>query len=358
MSEFLKNLKTKMKDEDTHILADGTQSAEFTGFIDTGSYALNALLSGSIYGGMADNKVLALAGPSSTGKSFFKIAIEKSFQKQFNDAVVVDYDTESATTKEMYSSRGIDPKRVIIVEPDSIQRFRSHVVKLLDTYLESPTDERPKMIIALDSLGNLSTEKEIGDITEGKDTRDMTRAQLVRGAFRVIRLKLAKAKIPMIVCNHVYDAIGSLFPTQEMSGGGGLKYSSDVICFLSKKKDKDGTEVIGNLITVKLIKSRLTKENSHIEVKLDYKKGLDRYHGLLPIALKYGIFTKLAKGIDIAGKRVYEKQLNESPETYYTTEVLEQIEEACKKEFLYGNYSSDTPVIKQEVETEVEQLDD
>jgi RecA/RadA recombinase len=334
MTDFITSLVKSLKDENTHVLSSGSNSAEFGGFIDTGSYAFNALLSGSIFGGMADNKVLALAGETSVGKTFFKLAIEKYFLESKPNSIVVDYDSESATTKDMYTSRGIDPAKVIISEPESIQKFRSHIVNLLDAYLAS--DKRPPMIISLDSLGNLSTEKEISDISEGKDTRDMTRAQLIRGAFRVIRLKLAKAKVPMIVTNHTYDVIGSYVPMKEMSGGGGLKYTADAIVFLSKKKDKDGTDVIGNIIRIKLTKSRLTKENSEVEVKLNYRTGLDRYYGLLPIALKHGIFTKLAKGIEINGKRVYEKELDAHPQKYYTQEVLQLIDQACKKEFSYG----------------------
>jgi RecA/RadA recombinase len=335
--DFVRNMQKKIKDEFTSVLDDGETSAQYTSFIDTGSYALNALLSGSIYGGMADNKVIALAGESSVGKTYFKLAIEKHFMELFPGSFTLDYDTESATTKEMMTSRGIDPKRVIVSEPESIQKFRTHCVKFIDEY--SKMADRPRCLVSLDSLGNLSTDKEIADMGGGSDKRDMTRSGLIRGAFRVLRLKLAKANIPMIVTNHTYDVVGAYVPTKEMSGGGGLKYAADVICYLSKKKDRDATDtkdVKGNIITITLHKSRLTIENKKVSVRLSYQTGLDRYYGLLDIALKHGIFVKLAKGIEIAGKRVYEKELDAHPELYYTPEVLAKLDEACKKEFLYG----------------------
>ena len=114
----------------------------------------------------------------------------------------------------------------------------------------------------------------------------MTRAQVLKGAFRVLTLKLGKAKVPMIVTNHTYDVVGSMFPTKEMGGGSGLKYAASSIVYLSKKKEKDGTEVVGNIIHCKNQKSRLTIENKMVDVRLMYERGLDRYYGLLELALK------------------------------------------------------------------------
>ncbi len=215
--DFVRQMQKLIKDDYTSVLEDGEVSAEYGSTIDTGSYALNALLSGSIYGGLADNKVLALAGETSVGKSFFTLAIEKAFMDTFPGSFTLKYDTESATNKEMMKSRGIDPKRVIVSEPESVEKFRTHCVKFVDEYMKAPT--RPRCMVSLDSLGNLSTNKEVTDITDGTDKRDMTRSGLIRGAFRVLRLRLAKAKIPMIVTAHVYDVIGAYIPTKEMGGG-------------------------------------------------------------------------------------------------------------------------------------------
>jgi len=218
MTSFLKNLCEQLKDEDTSIVADGQGSAEFSGCIDTGSYILNAVLSGSIYGGVPNNKITAFAGESATGKTFFVLGIVKSFLDSHPEAGVMYYDTEAAVTRQMMEERGIDTKRVIVAEMDTIQRFRTHAIKTLEFYEKSGKD-RPPLMMVLDSLGLLSTTKEMEDTAEGKETRDMTKAQVIKAAFRVLTLKLAKVKVPLLVTNHVYAAVGSYVPTNEISGG-------------------------------------------------------------------------------------------------------------------------------------------
>ena len=337
MSDFFRNLVKDLKDEDTSMASDGTGSAEFGGFIDTGSYALNAVLSGSIYGGVPDNKVTAFAGESATGKTYFVLGVVRSFLEKHPTGGVVYYDTEAAVTKSMMEDRGIDTTRVIIAEPDTIQKFKTHALKLLDAYDLQPKDTRPPMMFVLDSLGQLSTSKEMEDSLEGKDTRDMTKAQIIKAAFRVLTLKLARVNIPLVVTNHVYELVGSYVPTKELSGGTGLKYAASTIAMLSKRKEKDGTDVVGNIIKIKMHKSRLSKENSQIEVLLTYAKGLDRYYGLLEIAEKYKIIKKVSTRYQMPdGTSVFGKHINEDPEKYFTEDVLAQIELAVQKEFKYG----------------------
>ena len=337
MSNFFSNLVEQLKDEDTKILADGGASAEFSGCIDTGSYALNALLSGSIYGGVPNNKVTAFAGESATGKTFFVLGVVKQFLDDNPKGGVIYFDTEAAVTKQMMESKGIDPKRVVISEPDTIQKFRHTALKIIDSYSTQKESERQPMMMVLDSMGQLSSTKEMEDTSEGKETKDMTKSQILKATFRVLNLKLAKIGVPLLVTNHVYDVVGAYIPTKEMSGGSGLKYTASTIVYLSKKKDKDGTEVIGNIIKAKLQKSRFTKENSFVEIKLTYSKGLDRYYGLLDIAEKYEIIKKVSTRYELPdGSKVFGKNINEEPEKYFTKEVLTKIDEACKKEFLYG----------------------
>jgi membrane-bound inhibitor of C-type lysozyme len=194
-----------------------------------------------------------------------------------------------------------------------------------------------KMLFVLDSLGMLSTTKEIEDTASGAETRDMTRAQLVKGAFRVLTLKLGKAGVPLIVTNHTYDEMG-LFAKKVMGGGSGLKYAASSIIFLSKKKEKDGKDVIGNIIHCKNEKSRLTMENKMVDVILKYDSGLDRYYGLLDLAVKYGIFKQASTRIQLPdGTTQFGKTINNNPEKYFTEEVLDQLNEVAKQEFLYGN---------------------
>jgi RecA/RadA recombinase len=264
----------------------------------------------------------------------------KQFLSDNPDAAVIYFESESAITKEMIEDRGIDSKRIVIVPVVTVQQFRTQSISILDKYLETDESERPPMMFVLDSLGMLSTTKEIEDTAEGKETKDMTRAQIVKGAFRVLTLKLGRAKVPMIVTNHTYDVIGSMFPQKEMGGGSGLKYAASSIIYLSKRKEKDGTDIIGNIIHCKNAKSRLTVENKVVDVRLSYDTGLDRYYGLLDLALKHGVFEKSSTRVKLPnGKTEFGKTINNNPEKYFTEEVMEQLEQAVNTEFKYGSNS-------------------
>jgi hypothetical protein len=193
------------------------------------------------------------------------------------------------------------------------------------------------MMMCLDSLGNLSTTKEMEDISDGKETRDMTRAQMVKGTFRVLTLLGGKAKVPLVVTNHTYDQIGTLFPQKIMGGGTGLHYAASSIVFLSKKKEKDGTEVIGQIIHCRTYKSRLTKEHKMVDVLLTYKEGLNRYYGLAELAEKYEIFKKVSTRLEMPdGEKVFLKTMLKNPTKYFTKDILDQLDEVAGKEFLYG----------------------
>ena len=245
-----------------------------------------------MYGGLPANKITALAGESATGKTFFLMGMVKNFLDANPDGGVVYFESESAITKQMVIDRGIDPKRMVISPVTTVQDFRTQAIKVADRYNQQDVDLKRPMFMCLDSLGMLSTTKEVEDTSEGKETRDMTRAASSQAAFRVLTLKLGKAGIPLVVTNHTYDSMGSMFPTKEMGGGFWSQSIHSSIIFLSKKKEKDGTEVIGNIVHCKNHKSRLTVENKMVDVRLTYDKGLDKYYGLLELAEKYEIFKK------------------------------------------------------------------
>jgi len=335
MSDFLKDIIKETGNEYASLVSDGVEAGDVDTFIDTGSYIFNALLSGSIYGGLPANKITALAGESATGKTFFLMGIVKNFLDSNPDAGVIYFESESAITKQMVIDRGIDPERMVILPVTTVQEFRTQSLKVLDSYLMK-ADKRP-MLMCLDSLGMLSTTKEVEDTSSGKETRDMTRAQVLKAAFRVLTLKLGKAKIPMVITNHTYDVVGSMFPTKEMGGGSGLKYAASSIVYLSKKKEKDGTEVIGNIIHCKNHKSRLTQENKMVDVRLTYNKGLDKYYGLLDLALKYNMFKQVSTRIELPdGTKQYAKTINNDPEKYFTKDIMDLLNEAASKEYKYG----------------------
>ena len=336
-NDFLKKIIKDTGNEYASVVEDGVEAGDVDTFIDTGSFILNGLLSGSLNGGLPANKITALAGESATGKTYFLMGIVKSFLEADPSAGVVYFESESAITKQMVIDRGIDPKRMVVFPVTTVQQFRTEALKVLDSYLEQDESDRQPLFMCLDSLGMLSTTKEVEDTSDGKETRDMTRAQVLKAAFRVLTLKLGRAKVPMVSTNHTYDVVGSMFPTKEMGGGSGLKYAASSIVYLSKKKEKDGTEVIGNIIHCKNHKSRLTVENKMVDVRLLYERGLDRYYGLLDLALEHGVFKSVSTRIELPdGTKTFGKTINNDPEKYFTEEVMAQLEEAAAKEFKYG----------------------
>jgi len=290
--DFLKDIVKEIGGEYTKLASDIDETETY---VDTGSYIFNALVSGSIFGGVSGNKITAIAGESSTGKTFFSLNVV------------------------------------------TIEDFRGKALKAVDLYLKKPEGERKPCMFVLDSLGMLSTEKEITDALNDKQVRDMTKSQLVKGAFRMLTLKLGQANVPLLVTNHTYDVIGAYVPTKEMGGGSGLKYAASTIIYLSKKKEKDGTEVVGNIIKAKTAKSRLSKENKDVEIRLYYdERGLDRYYGLLELGEIGGLWKNVAGRYEMDGKKIYAKQILANPEEYFTEEVMQQLDEIARKEFSYG----------------------
>ena len=337
MSDFLKSVIKEVGNEYASLVTDGVEAGDVDSYIDTGSYIFNALLSGTIHGGLPANKITALAGESATGKTYFLMGMVKNFLDTNPDAGVIYFESESALTKELIVNRGIDPNRMVIMPVTTVQEFRTQAIKVLDTYLVQDESERKPLFLCLDSLGMLSTTKEVEDTAEGKETRVMTRAQVLKACFRVLTLKLGRAKVPMVVTNHTYDVVGSMFPQKEMGGGSGLKYAASTIIYLSKKKEKDGTEVVGNIIHCKNHKSRLTVENKMVDVRLTYDKGLDRYYGLLELAEKYDIFKKVSTRFELPdGTKQFGKTILNDPTTYFTDEIMEKLNKAAGEEFLYG----------------------
>ena len=338
MKDFLKEIIKETGNEYAALASEGITAGDVTSYIDTGSYSFNALLSGSIYGGLPGNRITAIAGEAATGKTFFALGIIKHFLDKDKNSGVIFFESENAVSKEMIENRGVDSTRVVVAPVSTVQEFRSQSIKILDKYLEQEEKDRQPLMFVLDSLGMLSTTKEMEDTAEGKETRDMTRAQIVKSTFRVLTLKLGQANVPLLMTNHTYDVIGSMFPQKEMGGGSGLKYAASTIIYLGKRKEKLGTEIIGNIIHCKIYKSRITKENAKVDVKLTYKHGLDKHYGLLEIGEEAGIFKKVSTRFEMPdGSKVFGKQINDNPDKYFTKEILNKIDEYANKKFTYGS---------------------
>jgi RecA/RadA recombinase len=316
---------------------------ESLGWVDTGSYMLNALCSGSIYGGIPDNRIAMFGGEPSAGKTFFTLSILKNFLDDNPGSYGILYETENATDRDTLISRGIDPARVRIEKPATLEDFRCHSIKLLTAYLGCSEKQRPRLMLVMDSLSALFTTKELKEAIENSGTRDMTKAGIIRSTFHILtNTYLAKAKVPMIVTNHVYNSMNPYGDPMVFSGGLGALYAATTALTLTKKKDRDAKtkDIVGALITATAKKSRLGKENAKAEIRLNYKTGLDRHYGLLDLAVKHGIVTKAGAYLVMPdGSKHYESAIYADTDRFFTPDFMERLDEAAGVEFKYGDYS-------------------
>lgn len=336
MSDFLKSMIKLTGNPYASVASNGLLGADVEGFIDTGCYSLNAILSGSIYNGLANNKITQIAGESGVGKTYVAMSICKEFLDQNDEAQIIYFDSENAVTKDMFENRGMDTDRIAPFPIATVEDFKTQALQIVNAQLAKPKDERVPLLIVLDSLGMLSTSKEMVDTADGKDTTDMTRARMIKAAFRVLTLKCGQAGIPLVVTNHTYMTI-NMYPTKVAGGGSGLGYAASTTLFLSRSKDKTDEGVVGNFIRFTNQKNRFVKENIQVETRLSYTTGLSKYYGLTALAVKYGIFSKNGTRIEMPdGAKIFEKTIDENPEKYYTKAVLDKLDAAIQKDFKYG----------------------
>jgi RecA/RadA recombinase len=260
------------------ILAENSFS-EVDEWISTGNYLLNAQISGSLFGGIPNTRSLGVMGDPGTGKSFFCLNVVREAQKQGYDVVYCD--TEGAIDKSSAANFGIDLNRVRYQPIQTVSQFQTFVANLLDLVKKAKSaGESPKILLILDSLGMLSTDKELNDAMKGHNAADMgAKAKELRKLFRVITLDLTAAKIPLICTNHVY-AGGGYIPTKESSGGDGPIFAMSAVAFLSKAQLKDGAGTkTGIIVTSNLKKSRFTVPEN-IKFHISFSNGMNPYVGL------------------------------------------------------------------------------
>ncbi len=331
-------LAKEAKNDYAKLVSDGIITGDQQTFIGTGSYILNAMLSGSVHGGIPDNRVTAIAGEQATGKTFYAIAIAKNFLDTNPDGAVFYFDSEAAATADLFKDRGLDSNRVWHFPVDTIEEFRTQIIRILDNLLKTDESERKPLLIVLDSLGMLASAKELTDALDDKQVRDMTKSQVLKSVFRIITSKLGKLKVPMVVTNHTYKTMNPYGEASDMGGGSGLKYAASTIMYLTKSKEKDGTDVVGSIIKVKANKSRFIKENSQVATRLYYDaRGLDKYYGLLELGEKYGVFTRKGNRVVVGESSVYPSAILKDPEKYFTEEIMEKLDWAASQEFKYGS---------------------
>lgn len=342
-------------------ISDDDDVITTTEFIDTGSYIFNAALSGSLYGGFPSNRISVLAGDPATGKSFFAMSAVKAFLDKHSNGMVVYFDTEFALDKEFFNSRGIDAERVKIIQPAFLEDFKDKSNALIEGYLKMNEDTRPRMMIVLDSHSNLPSSKETTVIKEGeKQTRDMHKQQVSNSIFRILTQKLGKANVPMITTAHVYTNTSGYGPAKIISGGIGMQFSASGISMLSKaaeieeikvggkgEKETKFKDVTGTIITATIQKSRFSREKKVVKTRLNFSNGLERYYGLLDLAIKHGIVKRLSTQIEWPdGRKLFEKTIYREPEKYFTPDIMEKLEIAANKEFKFGNLNDDESVVE------------
>jgi len=252
--------------------------SKITEWIDTGNYHLNAVFSGDLFGGIPNNRSICLAGESGTGKTFLLLNMVREAQQK--GYYVIYYDTEGAVDIDGIQNFGVDPERFDHQPMSDLPKFRTSITTLIKKMMEAKEKglQLPKVMIALDSLGMLATQKEIDDAISGNGAADMTRSKMIRSLFRIITSDLTGLGIPFIFTNHTYASTG-MFPTINLSGGGGLVYSASVILALSKAQIKEGLVQTGIIVSVKTLKNRFGKPIP-IKFHIRWDRGMNRFIGM------------------------------------------------------------------------------
>jgi len=285
---ILDKIKKNSSIKDSAILA---KSKFFTDkdMIPTSVPIINVALSGKLDGGLTPGLTM-WAGPSKHFKTAFSLLMAKSYLDKYEDAALLFYDSEFGTPQSYFDSFGIDTNRVLHTPLTDIEQLKFDIMQQL-----SNLERGDRLIIVIDSIGNLASKKEVDDALEGKSVADMSRAKQVKSLFRMVTPHLSLKDIPMIVVNHTYKEIG-LYPKDIVGGGTGSYYSADNIFIIGRQQEKEGTEVIGYNFIINVEKSRYVKEKSKIPVSVSFDGGISKWSGLLDIALESGHVIKPSNG--------------------------------------------------------------
>ena len=330
---------------------DQSNFSEVTEWIPTGNYHLNACVSGSLFGGWPNNRSCSVAGPSGTGKTFLTLnSVREAINMGYS---IIYYDSEAAVDKEQMIKFGIDITKVNYQPMNTVQDFRTSITTITQKMQEIKRNggKIPKLMIILDSAGNLATRKEIDDAASGSEKSDMTRSKILKSIFRIIMTPLADLKIPFIFTNHTYQS-QSFIPMQIAGGGTGPEYAASIVLMLGKAQLKDGADKVGIIVTAKPSKNRFAKPTP-IKFHLNFSEGMNPYVGLEQYAT--WDICGITKGSIEKGKKVPKatargwicEHLDEAvpnkeffTDKVFTREVLERIEIHIKPLFNYNSESS------------------
>ena len=322
--------------------------SEVTEWIDSGNWHLNACISGSLFKGWPNNRSCSIAGPSGTGKTFLMLnTVREAINRGY---MVIYYDSEAAVDRDLMQKFDIDVNKVNYQPVNTVQEFRTSVTSITKKMQDAKRAgaEIPKIMIILDSAGNLATQKEIDDAASGSDKADMTRSKVLKSIFRIIMTPMADLKIPFLFTNHTYQS-QSFIPQQIAGGGTGPEYAASIVLFLNKAQLKDSAgEKAGIIVTAKPNKNRFAKP-TNIKFHLDFSKGMNRYVGLEQyidwdeIGITKGVIEKGEKIPKASSRNWICKHLDETisnaeffTEKVFTQEVLEKIEVRIKPIFNYN----------------------
>jgi RecA/RadA recombinase len=327
--------------------------SEVTEWIDTGNYHLNACISGSLFGGWPNNRSCSVAGPSGTGKTFLVLnSIKQAINMGYS---IIYYDSEAAVDKSTMEKFGIDTTKVNYQPVNTVQEFRQSVTTITRRMQEAKRDgaDIPKVMIILDSAGNLATQKEIDDAVSGNEKADMTRSKILKSIFRIIMTPMADLKIPFIFTNHTYQTQD--FISRQVAGGGtGPEYAASIVLFLNKAQLKDSSgDKAGIIVTAKPNKNRFAKPQN-IKFHLHYTEGMNRFVGLEnyidweDIGITKGVIEKGKKVPKKTARGWICKHLDETvpnseffSDKVFTQEILQKIDEKIHDLF---NYSTNTEI--------------
>ena len=288
MSALLEKLKKNSTIKETNILADSVLFSK-KDMIPTKIPAINVALSGRLDGGMTPG-LTVWAGPSKHFKTAFTLLMAKSYMYKYPDAALMFYDSEFGTPQSYFDSFGIDTSRVMHTPITDIEQIKFDVMQQMNELKRGD-----KVIIVVDSIGNLASKKEVEDALDGKSVGDMTRAKQLKSFFRMVTPHLTLKDIPMIVVNHIYMEQG-MFPKAIVSGGTGIYYSAQNIYIVGRQQDKDGTDLIGYNFIINVEKSRYVREKSKIPVTVSFDGGISTWSGLLDMATESGHVVKPSNG--------------------------------------------------------------
>ena len=327
--------------------------------IQTQIPALNIALSGKIDGGFVPGLTL-WCGPSKHFKSMFSLIMAKAYMDKYPDAVMIFYDCEFGTPSKYFTSLGIDTDRILHIPIMNMEEFKFDCIQQLENL-----ERGDKAIIVIDSLGNMSSKKELDDAIDGKSTQDMTRAKQMKSIFRMITPYLNRLDIPMVAVNHIYMEQG-LYPKAIVSGGTGVYLSADNIYILGRQQEKEGTEIVGYNFIINVEKSRYVKEKSRIPISVSFDSGVSKWSGLLDLALELGFVMKPSNGwyskVNVETGEVEDKKYRLKDTN--TKEFWEPILVSQRfKDAVYDNYSisSNSILGDEEIQEEfnkVEEMED